>query len=137
MSSLNVTNGIGYDPLFNIYKIPDGTYTYDATNLPVSKKILNASYIAPKAGFYTIDACFNLTSNTRTTWASSIETANASNVSFNYRSPYIKTTEFIQNMKEVVRLDAGQGVDATVYCGANVSLTTTGSVFRTSLLAQI
>ena len=135
-SSINVTNGLIYNNFWSVYKIPNQTFTYLTTEIEQSKGILNASYVATQSGFYNVDACLDLTSNIRTSWYTSLETPNASNQIFKYRSPYVKSTYFEANMKEIVKLNKGESVVATVYCGSNVSLTTTGSVFRTSLMSQ-
>jgi hypothetical protein len=135
VSSLTVANGFAYNPLLSVYSLPDRTYNYIATDLN-SKRILNASYVAPQNGYYRVDACLNLTTNLRCSWRASIESNNPYNVSFNYTSPYVKATYFLQNMNEVVKLDKGNYVEAAIYCGGNVSLTTTQSVFKTTLMTQ-
>jgi hypothetical protein len=135
-SSISVANGLIYNTFWNVYKIPDKTVTYLTTEIDQSKGILNASYVAPQSGFYNVDACLDLTSNIRTSWYTTLETSNASNQVFKYKSPYVKSTYFAPNMKEIVKLNKGEAVSVAVYCGANINLTTTGSVFRTSLMTQ-
>jgi hypothetical protein len=133
-SSINVRNGLIYDPFWNVGTITNTTHNYTTA---ADKSILGASYTALQSGFYKVDAYLNLSSNIRTTWYSSIETNNDNvNTITKYVSPYVKSTYFNQNMNEVVKLKKGDKVEATVYCGTNVSLTTQGSVFRTSLMTQ-
>jgi len=129
-------NGLIYNPYSTVYKIPDGEYIYVRANLLDNKYILNASYTAPVSGFYHVEGDLNLTSNLRTTWYSSLESTNASNVSFAYKSPFVKASYFSSAMKEVIKLNKGETVNATIYCGINVSIQSTGSVFRTSLMTQ-
>jgi hypothetical protein len=136
VSDLNLINGLVYNPYSNVYKIPDGEYIYIRANLLDNKYIFNASYIAPVSGFYHVEGSLNLTSNLRTTWYSSLETNNASNVSFAYKSPFVKSSYFSSTMKEVIKLNKGEVVNATIYCGVNVNIQSTGSVLRTSLMTQ-
>jgi hypothetical protein len=133
VSKINVDTSIIYNPRVELKPMPDTVYDYRGT---IDKEILNGFYIAPVNGFYRVDAYLNLTSSIRTTWKSSILTTNNLNVSTNYMSPFIKTTYFTQSMNETVKLNQGDKTFVAIYCGSNVSLYTTGSTFRTSIVSE-
>jgi hypothetical protein len=129
--------GMGSNIYWNVYSIPDATVNSVSSN-PNRNTLLNVSYVAPVSGFYQVDAYLNLTTNTRTTWKSYLQTNNETNVSCAYISPFVKSSYFTQNINEVIKLNQGQRVDLHVVCdpNTNVSLTTKGSKFRTSLVGS-
>jgi hypothetical protein len=134
------SGGMGSNIYWNVYTVPNQTVNYALSNSN-RNTLLNVSYVAPVAGFYQVDAYLNLTTDIRTTWAAYLDTNNTSNVSCSYISPYVKSSYFIQNINEVIKLNLGQRVDLNIVCGvnaslSNVSLTTTGSKFRTSLVGS-
>ena len=134
------SGGMGSNIYWNVYSVPNKTVDYALSNSN-RNTLLNVSYVAPVAGFYQVDGYFNLTTNIRTTWSAYLQTNNASNVSASYISPFVKSSYFIQNINEVIKLNLGERVDLNIVCGvnaslSNVSLTTTGSKFRTSLVGS-
>jgi hypothetical protein len=127
------SGGMGSNIYWNVYSIPDTTVNYVSSNVN-RNTLLNVSYIAPVSGFYQVDAYLNLTTNTRTTWKTYLQTTNTSNVSCAYSSPFVKSSYFTQNITEVIKLNETERVDLHVVCDSDVSLTTKGSKFRTTLV---
>jgi flagellar assembly factor FliW len=127
------SGGMGSNIYWNVYSIPDTTVDYVLSNVN-RNTLLNVSYIAPVSGFYQVDAYLNLTTNTRTTWKTYLQTNNTTNVSCVYISPFVKSSYFTQNITEVIKLNETERVDIHVVCDSNVSLTTNGSKFRTTLV---